>query len=128
MQNSTYNPVRMDALDKNSAAFNAQKTGGVAAAGATTNFDLVLTDDHIFCGVSAKFTGGQDFDSVKLQIVHPTNGVVLQPADWYAIEMEKTLPIPAKIPAGLTIRVVYTNVGANPANVMVNYDLYKVLV
>jgi hypothetical protein len=128
MQNSTYDPKSVQDFEKTKVQFNGQKASVVCPAGQSAHADLTLTDDHLLTGCSIILKNNIPSDEVNFQIIHPTYGVVNQFADWYAKEFDKILPYPAKIPAGLTIRVLYISKGTQDVEIYVNFDLHKVLV
>ena len=128
MINSTYNPMNISDLEKGKLNFNGQKIQGTCVAGGSVNVDLTLTDDHLMTGASLQLSGNNPGDSIQFQIVHPVAGVLNQFIDWYAKEFDKEMNYPAKIPAGLILRLVYNSTGASNVDIFINYSLHKVLI
>ncbi len=128
MINSTYDPCNVKDFEKTKLSFNGQKVHATCPAGQSINLDLVMTDDHLLTGAAVSLTNNIESDCIKFQVVHPTYGVVNQFIDWYAREFDKDLSYPAKLPAGLTLRVVYTSTGALPVEVYINHILHKVMI
>jgi len=127
MTSSTYNPSSVDGFDKNKLNYNGQKVSAVVPGGTTQDIDLALTDDHLLTGAQVVLSGNCDLDEIKFKVVMGTT-VVNQFIDWFATNFSKDLPYPAKIPAGLTLRVTYKNSCTNAAvTVRVNYFLHKIL-
>lgn len=113
--------------------FFARFTGmeGVAAFGTNTNIDYVLTEERWINGVRIIAKGAAWGDYLKFQVIHPTYGVLNEfGTKWYidadnAKQGDVVVPYPAKIPAGLTIRLLYTSVGTVDVNVYANLYLHK---
>lgn len=126
--NTIYNPQTVGEFEKSKLNFNGQKVSGICSAGETANLDLTLTDDCLMTGASVTLINRLPSDNIKLQIVHPTAGVLFQYIDWYAKDFDKEIPYPAKIPAGLILRLVYVSTGAQGVEIYLNYSLHKVLV
>lgn len=127
MTGSVYNPSSVDGFDKNKLNYNGLKISAVVPFGVTQDIDLALIDDHLLTGAQVTLTGNCDLDQMQFKVVSGTT-VVNQFIDWYATNFSKDLPYPAKIPAGLILRVTYKNTcTAGSASVRVNYFLHKVL-
>jgi len=134
MQGSTFNPISIKDFEK--SKLSTANTGiiGTALAGQNTNVDFTLTDDCLMTGLQVLAKGSIFGDKITLQVVHPVAGVMSEfgtninvpEVDEKKID-EKT-EYPAKIPAGLIIRLIYTSTGATDVYVAVNYRLHKVLV
>lgn len=139
---TVYNPTSVDAFDKTKLNYNGLKVSASVAAGATTDVNLALTDDHLLTGAQLILTGACDLDEVQFKIVDssssipvparvafPNYPILNQFIDWYASNFSKDLPYPAKITAGLTLRVTYKNTCVSTAvTVKVNYFLHKIIV
>lgn len=125
--NTKYDVMNMSMIDKKEVLYFGKKTRAVVTAGTTKNIDMVFADDILLTGAKFILTNSHPDDTIKIQIVHPTAGVLNEFIDWYAAELDKDLPYPAKIPANLTIRVVYQSVGTTDVTVRVNYSAHKVL-
>jgi hypothetical protein len=127
MSGSTYDVMNIYTLDKTKLNFNGLKVSASIPANTVQDIDLTLADDHLFTGAQIILTGNCDNDEMQIKIVSGTT-VVNQFIDWYATNMTKELPYPAKIPATLKIRATYKNTClSNAVNVRVNYSLHKVL-
>lgn len=133
--NTTYNPVHTDQFEKSKLNKDAKGVLGVAVAGASTQLDLTLTDDVLISGGHGFLAKGAAWgDKVDFQVVHPIAGLVLQfLTGWYVNpdQTQQAIPsssYPAKLPAGLILRVVYHSVGGTDVDIAVNYNLEKVLV
>lgn len=125
---TAYDPKNINDFDKTKLNFNGMKVGATVAADSTQNLDLTLTDDHLISGASVTLYGNCADDEVKFQVLMGST-VVASYIDWFAKDMDKTLEYPAKIPAGLTLRVVYKNTcPSESVKVRINYHLHKVLI
>jgi hypothetical protein len=125
---TTYNPSRSDELDKTKVNFNGQKVMGTVPALSTSNIDMTLSDDCLLTGAKVILVGACEDDEIKFQVLVGST-VVNQFIDWYASDLEKELKYPAKIPTGLTLRVVYKNTcPTTSVKVKINYSLHKVLI
>lgn len=138
---TTYNPSNANDFEKTKLVLAAQGVSAVAPNGQTTNMDLTLTDDCLLTGV-VFFTNGNAYgDYVSLQVVDATGvtgappGTVLltTASSWYIYPgqyLQIDTQYPAKVLAGLTLRIVYTNVGIGlgSTQIFINYKLHKCLV
>jgi hypothetical protein len=127
MQNSKFDPKNLGDFEKSKLQFYGQKSHGTIPAGTTANIDYTLTEDCLLTGANIRPIGHDLHDTMKLQVVHPIYGVVKEFADWYARDIDKETKFPAKLPTGLTIRVVFTSTGSTDVEVFINWDLYMVL-
>jgi hypothetical protein len=100
-------------------------------AGQTTNIDITpsATEDRWVSGGFIVHTGANPGDTVSFKVVHPLVGVVetyvpswLLPPGTGSQQIEV---YPARIPAGIILRVSYTNRGATAAHCGVNYLLHR---
>jgi len=132
--NTEYNPRNQWEYDKNYIQLNLTGVSTNFSANTTTNLDLELTDDCLLTGGTVGVEGGVFGDTLSIQVVHPIAGVVAQfITDWHVLsdvqkQMDLTNVYPAKIPAGLKLRLVYTSTNLTTGGkVAVNYILHKVL-
>lgn len=131
--NTTFDPANINEYEKSKLVKNAKGIAGAAAPGVSTNFDLTVVDDDLVATGSLIVIGAAQGDTVDFQIVHPLAGVQIQPiTDWYidpSMSFQKVPSswYPAKVPAGLILRVIYHSVGVNPVWVAINFDKEKVL-
>lgn len=135
MINSTYDPLKVIDFEKSKITFDGKSVLGSAVASETKNFDLLLADDYLITGGVLKVKGAKFFDLATLQIVHPTYGVVNQFVTDYCmnedtqLQLHLEIPYPAKLIAGLLIRLVYkATADAGTRSIALNYQLHKVLV
>ena len=137
--NTLYNPVRTVDFDKTKLTFDGQGVSATITAGATSNLDYILTDDCLITGLELIVNDGNYGDTVSLRLVDTTGftgypaGTVLDQfgTNWNIAPVSDTqfdIVYPAKIIAGLTLRVAYTSTGSNDVFLAVNYKLHKVLV
>jgi hypothetical protein len=139
--NTVYNPAHEMDFEKSKLNFNSHGVSGTVNYGDTGSIDYTFTDDCLLTGIVFFSNSSQYGDYANLQIVD-TNGitgappgtVLLQPAtNWYICPNQyfsADVQYPAKIIAGLTIRLVYvsTSVGLGSTFVAINYKLHKCLV
>lgn len=107
----------------------------VCTAGATTNIDYSNgTDDILLIGMKIGLKNHVDQDKMHLEIHHPINGLLIRfYEDWQVFEEVQVQEdaeaiFPAKIPAGLILRIVYVSTGETDVVAKVNLKLAKVLV
>ncbi len=138
---TTFRPDKYSELGALNLLFDARGVKATASANNTTNIDMLVSDDSLITGVHLLVNNAAFGDKVTLQVVDKDNvlglgaGTVLrQPAtDWYiASDVQTQLAAsslyPAKIVAGLYLRVVYTSVALlTSPTVAINYHLHKVL-
>jgi len=133
MQNSNFNPISVNDFDKNKVSSANKGVETVATAGASTNLDLTLTDDVLLTGLQVIAQGSVFGDNVDLQVLMGSTVVaqfgtsIYLPSD-EDIKLNEEAKYPAKIPAGLTLRLIYNSIGMTNVPVAVNYRLHKVLV
>lgn len=125
--NTSFDPKSKNEMSKSNLNFNGQKMVGTIPAASIGSIDITLTDDHLLTGASLLLSGNSIDDEVKFQIVMGTT-VVNQFADWYAKDLDFQVDYPARIPAGITIRVSYKNTGTSSVKVRVNLMLHKILI
>lgn len=133
--NTGFNPKNIDDFDKANLNKDAKGVAGTITAGTNTNLDLILTDDILIAGGTVLLVKGAALgDKIDFQVVHPTYGVINQfVTDWFmnpdSTKQEiPTSNYPAKLPAGLTLRLVYHSVGVTDVWVAVNFNKEKVLI
>jgi len=137
---TTFNPSNIGQFEKSKLNFNALGVSGTLTAHTTSNLDLLMSDDCLITGAWLVVNGGNYGDYACLQVVDVSGAFSGTPntvlnqfmTNWYlppSTDTQFDLVYPAKIYAGLTIRVVYTSTGLiTPPFVAVNYKLHKVLV
>lgn len=102
-----------------------------ATAGQVSNLDYTLSEERWIDGVDLIQNGAAIGDYVKFQVVHPVYGVLDEFGDSWFIDPSKgeqnpvILSYPAKIPAGLKIRVAYHSGGQADVWLAVNLRLHK---
>lgn len=134
--NTFYNPDNRSQFSKSSLMFAGKSISFQCADNSESNGDLLLTDDHLLTGGILLVKNGNFSDEVSLQIVHPTLGVVNEFVSKYKIIEDETrqfmfdLDYPAKLSAGLSIRVFYKAANSNQSarEIAINLFLHKVLV
>jgi hypothetical protein len=134
MINSTYKPTKVSDFQSDCLNFNGQSSSGVAAENQIITSDLAMVDDHLLTGGNFLVKGGKFGDKIKLQVVHPTAGVVGQYVTDYGVQSDNEfqfsleLTYPAKIAAGLKLRVSYTSTSeVGSRQFCINYSLHKIL-
>jgi hypothetical protein len=138
--NTTYNPTNIRDFEKTKLNFDAQGVKGTLTPNTTTTLDYLLTDDCLMTGLEVIVHNGNFGDTANLQAVDTTGitgypaGTVLQQfaTNWNIAsdaDIQIDMAYPAKIIAGLTLRVVYTSTSLlTPPFVAINYKLHKILV
>lgn len=138
-QNTNYAPTQTTQLASDQVVFAGKGVYGEVnvvdiAIDNTTNIDLVLVDDMLLTGGVLMVKGGHFEDKVCMQVVHPVAGVVNEFVTDYRIaedsikQFELNSAYPAKIPAGLTLRVKYIPFAvAGLRDIAANYYLHKIL-
>jgi hypothetical protein len=137
--NTGYNPLHIDDFEKDKLNYNGQGISVTITAGQTQNLDYTLTDDCLITGAWIISNAGNYGDYVHFQVVDPsgtftgTPGTVLNQFAtmlYFPAQADTQIDIvyPAKILAGMTLRVVYTSTGDTNVFLAVNYKLHKVLV
>jgi hypothetical protein len=113
--------------------FRARFTGfsGTADYGTTTALDYTLSAERWIDGVELLVSGAAQGDYVNFQVVHPQAGVLdTFGATWY-VDHERckqtvvVLSYPARLVAGLIIRVSYVSVGTADVWVAANLRLHE---
>lgn len=141
--NTTYKPTRV--IDFEAAKLNAdfQSIQGTAAAGVSTNFDLVMTNDELITGMEVIAMNSTFGDTITFQLLAGTAYTAYGYAatqvlnqfvtNWGVCtdsqkKISKEIDYPAKFITGTVVRVVYKSYGTTPVNLIINLDLHKVLV
>jgi hypothetical protein len=99
----------------------------ICAATSVTEQSYTLTSNRIMDGAEYLCKGGQLGDYVDFEVVHPSLGVLDSFCSrWYVAEGRGLYKLyPAFLPAGLSIRVRYTNTGAAEALLALNLFLHQ---
>ena len=123
---TTYDVMNMQTIDKKMVNFIGQKVSADVPVG-ISNIDYTTTDDVLFTGAVLSSPSACPDDELKFQVL--LGSTVLNTfIDWFVLKgLSKELDYPAKIPAGLILRVVYKNTCSSAINVKINYSLHKVL-
>lgn len=138
---TTYSPKNSN--DFLSIALNFNGTGifSEIELNTNTNIDYKINEDNIINGMTLLVKNATFGDYITFQVIDLDG--VLTPAGtilsqfgttWYVAsdaqnQLVPVIPYPAKIYAGLYLRLIYTSTTAegDPAKVAVNYYLHKVL-
>jgi hypothetical protein len=137
--NTTYNPLNLNDFEKTKINKNAQGVSIIIPAGTDVSIDLLLTDDTLVTGADCLVKGAIAGDTVDFQIYGPNpltgiSGVLNQFVTKWFINPDSTQQstphsnYPAKIPAGLTLRIIYHSTGTTDVWFAANYNLEKVLI
>lgn len=98
---------------------------GEVAAGETKQFDWIVDNDYVMNGADYEASGNCFGNRITLEIVHPSFGVVLTPANRiYVRKIYYKELYGADLFAGLTVRVIYENNSASTVNFNFNLDLH----
>jgi hypothetical protein len=131
---TTYDPQNMRDFEKVKLFKDAKGVSGTATAGTTTNLDLALTDDILLAGGSIFLAqGAAAGDKVDFQVLAGGNVIAQFISDWYVdpstvVQQVPQSNYPAKLFAGMVLRVAYHSVGTSDVWIAVNYNREKVLV
>lgn len=132
--NTTYKPTKTEEFQSDQVNFNGMASFGSASESQTTSSDLTLMDDHLMTGGNFLVKNGKFGDKIKLQVVHPTYGVVNQFVTDYGVQSDSEfqfsldLSYPAKLATGLKLRVVYISTSeVGQRDYCINYLLHKIL-
>jgi len=137
--NTTYNPPNMMSFVKTALNFDARGFSTIVTAGTTSHIDFTLTDDMLITGAWVVTNNGNYGDTASLQVIDTNGtftgvpGTVLNTfmTNWYLppqTSEQFDIAYPAKIFAGLTLRIIYTSTGSNNVFVAINYKLHRVLI
>jgi hypothetical protein len=140
MQNSTLLLQQMMQFTSNNVNCAGGGATGVIPAGSSSTVDYFLTDDCFLTGGIMRSKNSAFGDYAHFQVIDVNNvlgfgaGVVLGQylTDWYMSsdteeQINENFPYPAKIKAGLALRVVYFSIGTTDVTVCVNYRLHKAM-
>jgi hypothetical protein len=109
--------------------FRGDATAWTTCAPGTTNLDLLMAEERYVDGGVVIVKDANPGDYCVFQVVHPQAGVVEQFVNkWFVIPGTGKMDVNvyrAKVPAGLTIRIVYHNVGNTNAECGINLRLHK---
>lgn len=131
--NTGFNPTNLNQYEKSKLNKDADAAEATLTPGASSNLDVLILDDCLILSSVLLVSGAAKGDYWKMQVVHPVAGVVFEPIHkWYVDHTSTNQPIPkanfpAKVFAGLTIRIVYVSVGTDPVWIAFNLDKDKVL-
>lgn len=109
--------------------FRGLGISGTATKNTTTNIDYTLTEERYLSGARLLLKNQAWGDKANLEIVHPTLGVIDVFAEGWFLDPDNSNQgdiirnYPAKLPAGLIIRIAYTSVGV-AVNVEVKVNLF----
>lgn len=141
MQSSKYNPLKNTELTKQNLNFDGRgKHAYNLTYGQSHNIDLKLADDYLMTGASVIVKDATFGDKFSLQVIdidnilgYGSNTVLLQTiTDWGVVADKQdqgslAAGYPAKIVAGLYLRMIYISIGTINPSVIINYHLHKVL-
>jgi len=139
MQNSTFIAKKLEDFTRDCVLFDGIGVQKLLTAGqANQNIDLAMTDDVFVTGGKLRVKNANFGDTVCLQVVDVNNvlgfgaNLVLAQfiTNWGLVDdqeqqFDEDSPYPAKVPAGLYLRLVYTSTGTVAPNVIMNWDLHK---
>lgn len=135
--NTTFDPRNILEFEKSKLNKAAQGKKLTVTKGTTTNIDITLTDDCLLAGGSILLAQDVKWgDKVSFQVLSGSTVLIEFITDWYLNPEKTEQPVPssnypAKVYAGLTLRIVYTSTAGalDPApDVAINYNLEKVLI
>ena len=136
--NTKFDPLHFSEYTKKKLNKSTKSVAGTAQENQITNFDLFITDDVCLSGSSLLIDGAVKGDKVSFQILapNPQGGdpiVALTIVDsWYVdwTKVSQEVPkseYPAKIAAGLTLRLKFEHGAGSTAWLAINFNLEKVL-
>jgi hypothetical protein len=109
--------------------FRGDATAWATCAPGTTNLNYVVTEERYVDGGVVIVKDANPGDYCTFQVVHPQAGVVEQFVNkWFVIPGTGKMDVNvyrARVPAGLTIRIVYNNVGSTSVECGINLRLHK---
>ncbi len=131
--NTTYDPQNISDFEKSKLNKAAIGFTMMTSPGTQSYLDYTLTDDVLITGSTLLVQGATIGDNVSFQVLAGPTVINQFVTTWFidisAIKQSTpTANYPAKLPAGLTLRVVYNSIGTDPVWIAINYDLNKVLV
>lgn len=131
---TAYNPQNINEFEKSKLNKDARGVSATITAGTTQDLDLTLSDDVLMSGGAVFLAkGAAQGDYVQFQVLQGTTIASQFITDWYlnpdvTLQQIPTSNYPAKLVAGLTLRLKYTSTGSTDVWIAVNYNLEKVLV
>ena len=130
---TNYNPQNVNEFEKSKLLKDAIGIQGIAIAGVATNLDLMLTDDVLINGGFLLAKNVAQGDTVSFQILIGERVLNQFITTWYLNpdSTQHQTPnsyYPAKLTAGLTLRIIYNSVGTQNVWFAINYNREKVLV
>lgn len=140
MIGSTYKPLKVSDFEASKLNFLGIGVTASCTSNGVTTLDYILIDDCLITGGTILVSNGTFGDKIDLQIVDVNNTLgyganfILNKfvSGWYIQSGPSIVPIsvpyPAKVYAGLAIRIIYTSIGSSTNSLAVNYNLHKVLV
>jgi hypothetical protein len=119
--------------------FRARNKGysGVAQAGTTTDIDFQITEERYISAVQTILSGHAEDDTLGFLIVDknglysPAGSILDVFAETWNVDHTSNdqgvheSSYPARLYAGLFVRIRYTSTGSNPVKVKVNFFLHK---
>lgn len=135
---TSYDPRNILDFEKSKLNKAARGMKQTVTLGGTCNIDYTLADDMLLAGGSVFLVENVRWgDKVTFQVLNGSTVLAEFITDWYLNPETKQQAVPsssypAKIYAGLTLRIIYTSTG-NPLSdpvpeVCINYNFEKVLV
>ena len=133
------NPIQKNTAFSDAGNFRARFEGisGTAAAGTTTDIDHLISEERYINGIRLIISDHIDGDKIDFQVIDKDNilgfgaNTVLDEfgKNWFVdpgvcTQPDVVVPYPAKIMAGLYIRVKYHSTGASPVNIKANMYLH----
>jgi hypothetical protein len=135
MVSSSYKPLKVSDFQSDCVNFNGMSSSGSAIENQTIASDITMTDVHLLTGGNLLVKGGKFGDKIKLQVVHPTAGVVGQYVTDYGVQSDNEfqfaleLTYPAKIETGLKLRLTYVSTAeVGTRQFCINYSLHKIII
>lgn len=131
--NTGFNPQNINEFEKSKLNKDALGTEFVVPAGTTQNLDIPISDDSLVMDSCILVEGAVRGDKWTMQVVHPVAGVMFQGVTNWLVDptkMQQPIPkanFPAKVFAGLILRVVFQSTGGADVWVGINLDKDKVL-
>lgn len=132
MQNSKFDPQNISEFVKSKLNKDGIGISGIAVAGQTTNLDITISDDYLITGGVLLVDGAVQGDNVDFQILYGQTVIAQYITNWFInyknIRQETpSTNYPAKLTAGLTLRLVYKSTGDSDVWIAINYDREKVM-
>lgn len=134
MTGSTLQVSSIDEFNSTNVVLDAQGTSAAIPIGSTGNVDLTLADDCFLTGIEVVSDGGAFGDALSLQVLAGATVLGTFASGWVVgmdgLQVSHDSSYPAKILAGMTIRVIYQSkaIGIGNVNVAANYILHKALI